>query len=246
MISEAPISSKDIIFQDDSLVALNKPNGLLVHRTKIAEERIFFANEALEEICGRKVYPVHRLDRATSGVLLFAFSPAIAATVQKEFTTGAISKEYVAIVRGYVTETGTIEEPLVKHETGKPQDATTIFERLHTIELPVSVNKYPTSRYSLVKMIPLTGRMHQLRRHFNHLAHPIVGDTTYGDLRHNRMFKEQFGTTQLMLHARKLGFKHPVSGVPLTILAAFPEQFRMLLERFGWEHGQFERENEII
>ncbi len=237
MTSEAPISSKDIIFQDDYLVALNKPGGLLVHRTKIAEEREFFANEALAEICGRKVYPVHRLDRATSGVLLFAFAPAEVVALQQEFTSGAVKKEYVAIVRGYVAETGIIEEPLVKHETGKIQDAVTVFERLQTVELPIAVNKYPTSRYSLVKMSPRTGRMHQLRRHFNHLAHPIIGDTTYGDLRHNRMFRDQLGTTQLMLHARRLCLRHPVTLNAITLEAAFPSQFVMLIEKFGWKQA---------
>lgn len=229
-----PISSKDILFQDDSLVALNKPNGLLVHRTKIAEEQNAFADRALAEICGRKVFPAHRLDRATSGVLLFTFSAEAAAAVQSEFASGTVCKEYLAIVRGHVKEAGIIDEALVKHETGKLQEAVTLFQRLNTVELPIAVNKYPTSRYSLVKMTPRTGRMHQLRRHFNHLAHPIVGDTTYGDLRHNRMFKAHFATSTLMLHAWKLQLKHPSTDRVLTIVAPLPTEFQKLVNEFGW------------
>lgn len=235
METASPISTKDILFQDDYLVALNKPNGLLVHRTKIAEERNFFANVALAEICGRPVLPVHRLDRATSGVLLFAFNSPMASELQKEFTSGAVIKEYIAIVRGFVDGEGTIDEALVKHETGRPQGAVTLYKGLHTVELPIPVNKYPTSRYSLVKMTPQTGRTHQLRRHFNHLGHPIVGDTKYGDLRHNRMFKEQFGATQLMLHARRLQFTHPVSRKAILIAAPLPVQFQELMRKFDWE-----------
>lgn len=234
METTSPVSAKDILFQDDYLVALNKPNGLLVHRTKIAEERNLFANMVLAEICGRPVLPVHRLDRATSGVLLFAFNSTIASELQKEFTSGAVIKEYVAIARGFVDGEGTIDEALIKHETGRSQEAVTLYKRLHTIELPITVNKYPTSRYSLVKMTPQTGRTHQLRRHFNHLGHPIVGDTKYGDLRHNRMFKEQFGTTQLMLHAWRLRFTHPVSRKAILIAAPLPVQFQELLREFGW------------
>ena len=239
METASVVSAKDILFQDDYLVALNKPNGLLVHRTRIAEERNLFANRALAEICGRPVLPVHRLDRATSGILLFAFNSSMASELQQEFTSGAVSKEYIAIVRGFVDGEGLIDEALIKHETGRSQQAVTQYKRMQTVELPITVNKYPTSRYSLVKMTPQTGRTHQLRRHFNHLGHPIVGDTKYGDLRHNRMFKEQFGTTQLMLHAWRLQFTHPVSRKAILIAAPLPAQFRALVDKFGWGQHLF-------
>lgn len=230
-----PIALKDIIFQDEHLIALNKPNGLLVHRTRIAEEKYLFANRLVEQLCGRPVFPVHRLDRATSGVLLFATGSDSASRLQQEFAAGSVRKEYLAIVRGFVPLEGMINEPLISHESGRSRPAVTRFASLNTIELPVAVGRYATSRYSLVKMEPQTGRTHQLRRHFNHLAHPIVGDTKYGDLRHNRMFRDQFGTTQMMLHAHALGFMHPVSRQWVRISAPLPDQFAFLLKRFGWD-----------
>ncbi|WP_339787639.1 pseudouridine synthase [uncultured Imperialibacter sp.] len=226
-----------VIYQDEHLVAINKPNRLLVHKTKIAEEKHFFANRLLADQIGCEVYPVHRIDRATSGVLLFAYSPQGVAMTQSLFMKGNVTKEYLAVVRGFVAETGSTNEPLIKHETGVEQTALTNYERLHTIEVDISVNKYPTSRYSLVRMLPKTGRTHQLRRHFNHMGHPIVGDTKYGDLRHNRMFEREWGITSLLLHAYKLTFIHPFSNKELSLQAPLSPDFVKAIDTFGWQHN---------
>lgn len=231
---QAPNLLLPIIYNDGQLVAINKPNRLLVHKTKIAEEQHLFANRLLADQLGKEVFPVHRIDRATSGVLLFAFDAETTAATQRLFAGGIIKKEYLAVVRGFTRETDTINEPLIRHETGVEQAATTVYRRLATIEIPIAVNKYPTSRYSLVSMQPQTGRTHQLRRHFNHMGHPIVGDTKYGDLRHNRMFLQEFGTNSLLLHAYQLAFVHPFSGENISIEAPLSPDFQTILATFGW------------
>ncbi len=224
-----------ILYQDEYIVAINKPSGLLVHRTKIAEERHLFANKLLSEQLGQQMHPVHRIDRATSGVLLFGYNADAVAAFQSLFNEGKIVKEYLAVVRGHTLPEGKICEPLIKHETGVSQEAITEYVTLAQAELPIAVNKYPTSRYSLVRMQPRTGRTHQLRRHFNHLAHPIIGDTKFGDLRHNRMFAEEFGVTTLLLHATQLTFEHPLTKASIKITAPLPPQLLHLSTQMGWE-----------
>lgn len=224
----------EVIFEDDFLVAINKPNGLLVHKTRIAEEKKVFANILLETQLGCPVFTVHRLDRATSGVLLFAKSKEAASATQHLFSARLVEKQYIAVVRGFSPEKGETHEPLTHHDTGKVQAASTYFQRLGTVELPIMVNKYPTSRYSLVRMSPKTGRTHQLRRHFNHMAHPIVGDTKYGDLRHNHMFQREWGVGSLLLHAQSIRLDHPNTGVPLVVEAPLPADMKKVLALFNW------------
>ena len=156
-------------------------------------------------------FPVHRIDRPTSGVLLFALDSTIAATVAKQFEQRTVEKSYHAIVRGFLAADGCWDEPLVeKHDrivdrkaqkNKAAQPATTQFRSSQQWEIPFSAGKYPTSRYSLAMIRPLTGRKHQIRRHFNHMAHPIIGDSTYGDRRHNRLFAQQLGCRRLLLAA---------------------------------------------
>jgi len=218
-----------ILFHDEHLVAINKPAGLLVHRSRVDVHAREFAMPMLRDQIGQLVYPIHRLDRPASGVLLFALSSDIAAKLAAQFQNRTVRKSYWAIVRGRTEESKRWEEALVeKHDPmtdGKarkdkpPQDATTEFKRLWTWTVPFSAGKYPESRYSMVEAQPLTGRKHQLRRHFNHMAHPIVGDTTYGDRRHNRLFRDCFAINRLLLVARQLEFVHPVSGDKVCVKA---------------------------
>lgn len=218
-----------LLYQDEWLVAVNKPSGLLVHRSWLDKGETRFAMQMTRDLIGgRHVYPVHRLDRPTSGVLLFALDPVIARALTEAFTQRQVHKEYLALVRGWAPEQGVIDYPL-KEQLDKiadamsnpdrpAQDAVTTFRRLHKVELPHAVSKkHPTSRYSLVRLFPKTGRKHQLRRHMDHLFHPIVGDTTHGDGRHNRFFREHFGCERLLLVARTLSFTHPVLKVPMRI-----------------------------
>lgn len=234
-----------ILYQDNELVAIDKPSGLLVHKTYLARKEKHFAMQMLRDQLGQYVYPVHRLDRPTSGVLLFALSSEAARLMSDIFVGRQIQKGYLAITRGHLTGTDVLDYPL-KEELDKvadkfadqdkePQEAVTHWQGLATTELPFAVGRYPTSRYSLVAMAPQTGRKHQLRRHMAHLRHPIVGDTTHGDGVHNRFFRDHFECNRLLLHAGQLTFPHPVTGELVDIHAPLDEQFSGLCEAMGWQ-----------
>ncbi|WP_242918847.1 pseudouridine synthase [Pontibacter liquoris] len=228
----------DIIFEDDQYVAINKPNGLLVHRTRIAEEKKEFALQLLRDQLGYRVSPLHRLDRGTSGVLLFAKNAEAAAPLVKAFGEREADKTYFAIVRGYTPEEQVIDNPIrpdKDHKNKTPQDAFTSYRRLATVELPIAVGRYNSARYSLVQVKPETGRMHQIRKHFAHIRHYIIGDKRHGDWRHNLMFKEELQSTSLLLHAAALAFEHPFTGATIRITASMPENMRRLCQQFGWE-----------
>lgn len=223
----------EILYQDDNYVIINKPHGLLVHRTKIAEEKHEFAVQMLRDQIGQKVSPVHRLDRKTSGVLVFGLHSEATKLLAKQFTERTTTKTYWAIVRGFSPEKGIIEKPL-KSEKGNIQIAETHFSTIanHTLNIPIG--KYPTCRYSLVKIEPKTGRMHQIRRHFNHINHPIIGDYKHGDYRHNQLFIREFEQNFMYLHANELTFFHPFINNQLTIKADFQLPFKKMIQQFDW------------
>lgn len=229
----------EIVYEDERYVAINKPNGLLVHRTRIAEEKKEFALQMLRDQLGYQLYTIHRLDRGTSGVLLFSKSPEAAGAMVKVFEEKLVTKTYYAIVRGYTAEQETIDSPIhpdKDHKHKAPQDALTHYTRLATVELPIPVGRYSTARYSLVQVQPETGRMHQIRKHFAHIRHYIVGDKRHGDWRHNQMFREQLQSSYLLLHAAKLEFTHPFTGETTCITADMPENLHRLCLQFGWEN----------
>ncbi|WP_161887764.1 pseudouridine synthase [Pontibacter russatus] len=229
----------EIIYEDAQYVAINKPNGLLVHRTRIAEEKKEFALQQLRDQLGYHLYPVHRLDRGTSGVLLFAKTPEAAVPLMKAFGQRQPDKIYLAIVRGYTPESGSIDSPIrpdKDHRHKEPQEAITHYSRLATIELPIPVGPYLTARYSLVRIKPETGRMHQIRKHFAHIRHYIVGDKRHGDWRHNRMFEEELNSPHLLLHAAALTFQQPFTGATVKVKAPLPENMRRLCHQFGWSN----------
>ncbi|RVU84531.1 tRNA pseudouridine(65) synthase TruC [Leucothrix sargassi] len=231
----------DILYQDESMVAINKPSGLLVHRSPIDKHETRFAIQLTRDQIGQHVFPVHRLDKPTSGVLLFALSSEVAALLTKQFTEKTISKRYWAVVRGYIKDNGVIDYALQEQldkmtdrlvsPDKAPQDAVTEFECLAKSELPYPVGRYQTARYSLVELSPKTGRKHQLRRHMKHIFHPIIGDTSHGDGKQNTFLRETFALSRLMLHAKSLELTHPVSGEPLHIQADLPESFSEILTK---------------
>ncbi|WP_214070510.1 pseudouridine synthase [Mucilaginibacter sp. dw_454] len=223
----------DILYQDDYLVAINKPHGLLVHRSTIAADASEFALQLLRDQVGAKVNPAHRLDRATGGVLLFAFDKDIEIAMQQLFADNRVSKTYLAIVRGHTPDAEDINYPL-KKENGTLQDAFTHYSTLKQAELPVPLGKHDTSRYSLVEVKPSTGRMHQIRKHLSHVNHPIIGDTTHGCNKQNKLFRERWAMTTLMLHASQLKFKHPVTDVEVNIDAAVNGEFDRVMQLMGW------------
>ena len=229
------------IYQDQWLLAVHKPAGLLVHRSPIDHHETEFAVQYARAMNGGgHVYPVHRLDRPTSGVLLFARDPHTASIMGKAMMAGDVSKTYLAMVRGWTPEEGFIDHPLReeledRRRKGEPQplrEARTRYRRLAATEIPVEIEGYPTSRYSLVALYPETGRQHQLRRHMKHISHPIIGDAYHGRGRHNRYFAERFGQGRLMLAAVGMRFTHPVTGIPLELKAEPEESFLQVLSIF--------------
>ncbi|MDX9885696.1 pseudouridine synthase [Thauera sp.] len=260
----------DILYRDEWLVAIHKPSGLLVHRSPIAAHEERFAVQLLRDQIGRRVFPAHRLDRGTSGVLLFGLDREVAPILAGRFESQAVDKRYLAVVRGHPVERGVIDHPLVRrldpieirHGRGAgardalPEDvdadepmhrhaadrdepaaqpARTQFRRLATVELPHAVDRYPTTRYALVELFPETGRRHQLRRHLKHIAHPIIGDATYGKGRHNRLFQQLFGCHRLLLTCTRLALAHPVTNAALEIIAPPAEDFATVARALGWE-----------
>jgi len=223
----------DILFRDEHLIAINKPHDLLVHRSSIAADAEEFALQLLRDQIGQKVYPVHRIDRKTGGVLLFAFSKPIEIEMQKQFADNLVSKKYLAILRGHTPDGGDIDYALRK-ENGTLQDAFTTYHTLKRAELDVPLGKHTTSRYSLVEAMPETGRMHQLRKHFAHIFHPIIGDRTHGCNKQNKLFTEKWEMNTMLLHASSLTFNHPVSNETICIEASLHPEFIRMMKLMGW------------
>jgi tRNA pseudouridine65 synthase len=195
--------------------------------------------QRLRDQLGLSVYPAHRLDRATSGALLFALSAEVHARLSQAFAAGAVEKRYVAIVRGWPPPSLVVEHPLTRLDDeatpgGGPRAARTELTRLATAELPLRVDRYAASRYALVALQPHSGRRHQLRRHLKHAGYPIIGDTTYGQGRHNRLFRERFACQRLLLAAVTLRLAHPVGGAPLAIFSPPAADFLAVAAALGW------------
>ena len=244
MVNEAADDARErlpILYADEHLVVVNKPSGLLVHRSPIDRHERRFAVQILREQLGRRVFPVHRLDKGTSGALVFALDRETAARLAADFANQRVTKTYLAVVRGWPAESGEIDHPLEAvpdayspaAESG-PKPARTLFRRLGTVELPHRVDRYPTSRYALVELEPDTGRRHQLRRHLAHVSHPIIGDSTYGKGRHNRLFAERYGVRRLLLACVRLAFDHPATGQRIDVAADPGAEFALLAREFGW------------
>jgi tRNA pseudouridine65 synthase len=236
----------DILYRDDFLVAINKPAGLLVHRSDIDRHETRFAVQLLRDQIGRRVHPLHRLDKGTSGVLLFALDSASAREVGGQFQCDEVKKRYLAVVRGWPPEAGVIDHPLSRQfddygrkfsagDAAEPLAAVTEYRRLATIELPEAVDRYPTSRYALVELLPKTGRQHQLRRHLKHIAHPIIGDATWGKGIHNRFFQQRFGCERLLLACTLLEIRHPQDSRRLSIAAPLETGFAGVVSALGWD-----------
>ncbi|WP_268248622.1 tRNA pseudouridine(65) synthase TruC [Alishewanella longhuensis] len=232
-----------ILYQDEYLVAVDKPSGMLVHRSFLDKHETRFVLQTLRDQLGQHLYPVHRLDRPTSGVLVFALSAEIARVLSQQIEAGLWQKGYLAVVRGYLQVAGTLDYPLKEQLDNiadkfvrvdkAAQSAVTRYQPLHDVELPFAVSRYSTARYSLVALQPITGRKHQLRRHLAHLRHPIVGDTSHGDGKHNALFREQFANERLLLCAFTLQLPHPVTGNRLILQAGLAE-LSALFARFAW------------
>lgn len=217
----------EILYEDDDLIAINKPHGLLVHRSRIAKDAKEFALQMVRNQIGQHVYLAHRLDRKTSGVLLLTKSKEIEKTLHHLFSERHVQKTYIAIVRGYTPPSGHIDYTL--NDGKRDQSAQTDYSRLATYEIPLPFRGFPTSRYSLVELRPLTGRFHQLRKHMAHIRHPILGDRPHGCNKQNRLWKDTYGMDKMMLHAHKLELEYP-TGSPISISANYSKAFLSVLK----------------
>lgn len=229
----------NILHLDDALVAIDKPPGLLVHRTQLDAHEEVAALQKLRDQLGRPVWPVHRLDKGTSGVLLFALDADTASAVGQAFERGEPSKHYLALVRGWPgADAGAIDHPLARDperpSAGQPMlEAVTRWRCLARWEWPLQTDpRHAGSRFALMELRPETGRRHQIRRHLKHIAHPIIGDATHGKGPLNRAVAAHLGLQRLWLHAQALRLTHPATGKPLQLQAApGPEWQPMLAKR---------------
>lgn len=232
----------EVLFEDEELVVINKPAGLLVHKTTLAYGEEENALIQLRDQIGSWVAPVHRLDRATSGCLLFAKNEQVLPSLQSLFMDRAIEKRYLCIVRGIPAEKyALIDHPLKSERSGKLQEAQSRYRVLAETEQPFdTTGRYPTSRYSLLEVELLTGRTHQIRRHLAHIRHYILGDRKHGDNKQNTYFETHFGLQNLLLHSWKLDFTHPLTHASLQLTCAPPPHFQAIVEKLGWPRADFD------
>jgi len=229
---DAEISEIPVVYQDEHFVAVHKPAGLLVHRNAHAGREPFLL-QMLRDQLGQRLYPVHRLDRPTSGLMIMALSPRAAHILALQFANQEVGKTYLAVTRGFTPPEGLIGDPLIS-ESGSLQEAQTGFTRLAKAEIPHPVGPNPTARYSLVRVRPRTGRTHQIRRHFAHIRHPLIGDVLRGDGRQNRFFREHFGLHRLLLASVEITFRHPEDNSWVTLTCPPARELLDLFDQLGW------------
>lgn len=249
METHCDLDAFQVIYQDDAIVSIHKPAGLLVHRSPIDKHETQFAVQLTRNAIGQQVFPIHRLDKPTSGLLLFALNADAARHLSDQFMKHSITKTYLALCRGWAPENGHIDKPLKYQKdkladkdkrTDTPlQDAFTYYERHATTQVKHNMGHFDFQRYSLIKLQPKTGRNHQLRRHLNHINHPIIGDVQHGDRHHNHFFNEWLGQHRLYLAATSLTFRHPTTNETMTLKAPLEPSFISTLNTL-WPNQRFD------
>ncbi len=237
-----------ILYEDQNYVAIHKPAGLLVHPTKLDSKEKITAVQMLREQLQRQILPVHRLDKPTSGVMIFAFSALAAEKLASQFRQNSIQKKYLALVRGHFKKEQFLDYPLKEEldaiadknssQQRPAKEAQTNFIPVEQIEIPIMVDRYPSTRYSLVTAIPKTGRKHQIRRHLRHLNHPIIGDVAHGCGEHNTYFENRFQRRRLYLHCQEMSFFHFDDDEIVTIQSEICQDFKNTLHDLGFRYGQ--------
>jgi tRNA pseudouridine65 synthase len=217
-----PSKSIRLLHVDEHVVVADKPSGLLVHRGWDNDDDV--AMFRVRDAIGAYVYPIHRLDRGTSGALLFARSPEVAAALHAQFEAREVDKEYLALVRGHAPDAGVVDHPVPKSEGGPRVPATTRYRRIASS---------PVDRCSLVLARPASGRLHQIRRHLRHIDHPLVGDVAYGSGVINRHYRATYALHRLALHAYRLAFRHPVTDARVAVEAAVPDDLGAALDQLA-------------
>ncbi|WP_320243935.1 pseudouridine synthase [Tenacibaculum sp. 1B UA] len=230
------IMNLDVLYEDDYILCVSKPNNVVVHHAhhsrNVADEDSLL--QLIQQQFDQKMYPVHRLDRKTSGIILLAKETEFVAKFQELFTKNKIQKTYYGVVRGHAPKTKIIDSPVKGRDANVYKNAETHLFTVENVIIDIPVKPYDTSRYSLVKLLPKTGRLHQLRIHMNKISHPLIGDPKYGDKNHNTMFIDNFTCENLFLHAHSLEFTHPYSNKKLSIEADFSKDWYVIFEKFNW------------
>lgn len=237
MLNHVTSTPFKILWQDENLVAIDKPQGFHVHQPEFPRRRVPREQTCLyvlREQIDQYLFPVHRIDAGTEGVLLFALNKASAGDLCRQFQDGHIKKSYFAMARGWMADEGVIDIPLELDSTGVAVPSVTRFKSYARVEIPNAVGKkHATSRYALVQAWPETGRFHQVRRHLARTSHPLIGDAMHGDSHHNRYFREQLGLGGLWLKARAIEFVHPVTGERTLIESEWTERWQNLFAKFA-------------
>ncbi len=224
----------NIVFEDEWLKIVNKPSNLIVHHSKYARnlDEASLCQILNRQPMGADLHPVHRLDRKTSGLIIFAKRKSVIPLFQDLFNAQKIKKTYIALVRGFVSGSGQLDYPIRADEDTVYKTAETNYTALHSFELSIPVLPYSTSRYTLLKLEPKTGRMHQLRKHMNKFSHPIIGDPKYGNRHHNHMFIDELNISNLFLHAYSLEFVHPMTKKKIAVSGDFPDFWNRMIRIF--------------
>jgi tRNA pseudouridine65 synthase len=229
-----------LLHLDDHLLVVDKPAGLLAHASKMAADVDVDLLDQLRQQVQGEVFLVHRLDRATSGLVLAARSREAAGELGKQFMARSVEKTYLAVCRGWPPEQGEIDYPLGDVRPNSPKKpALTRYRRLATVEVPIALGKYAQQRYALMAVDPETGRYRQIRKHFHHISHHLIGDTSHGRTEHNRLFQSEWQVGRLLLHARRLAFTHPATGARMGFVAPLDREFQRVIEVFGWGDVDF-------
>ena len=223
----------EVLKETPDWIAVYKPCRLLVHKSRLFQEETN-CSKLLQKQIGKYLHPIHRLDRPTSGVLLFGKSRQVAGKFSKLFISRSIRKTYMAVVRGHLMGSGMIDKPLRPIPEKAYRSALTRYFCEGTAEASWAAGRYAQSRYSLLRLEPMTGRFHQIRKHMAFIAHPIVGDIVYGDGPHNRAFREQLGVSSMLLTAKRLEFSDPLTGATIDLVAPWNDDWRKVLEKWGW------------
>lgn len=226
-----------LLHEDAYLLAVNKPAGVPVHRSRLVGRADAYLVDLLREQVGGRLFPAHRLDAATSGVLLVARDRDTAAALGEQFMARSPDKRYLAVVRGWPEPaSGVIDYALPGSRPGSERrPARTDYRRLATVEVPIAISRYPQQRYALLEARPQSGRFRQIRKHFAHIHHPVIGDSQHGRSDHNRLFRQHLGCHRMLLHARRIRIEHPHSGAMLDIEAPLDAAWAQLLQRFAWD-----------
>lgn len=236
-----------ILYEDQNYVAIHKTAGLLVHPTKLDSHEKITAVQILRQQLQKQIFPVHRLDKPTSGVMIFALNSNAAERLASQFRENQVQKKYIALVRGHLKQEHLLDYPLKEeldmisdknsNQNRPAQQAQTLLMPIEQVEIPVMVDRYPTTRYSLVFAFPKTGRKHQIRRHLRHLNHPIIGDVAHGCGEHNKYFENRFKKRRLFLSCLQMTFFHFDLNQSITVRSDICQDFREVIQDLGFHYG---------